>query len=306
MLRRHAGSGTKRERRDRRDATYPRGATETANFSPSRLEGQPNGQSGMGNHSNRVFVLDARHHPLMPCHPARARELLAKGLAVVIRLHPFTIRLKRRMSGETQPVILGIDPGSQITDLALARTIVETRSTLWLGTLQHRGAHIRKKLEQRRRYRRRRRSANLRYRAPRFYNRRRREGWLPPSLQHRVDTTLSWVLRLQRLVPVSTVVMEIVKFDTQAFQNPDISGIVYQQGTLYGYEVREYLIEKWGRQCVYCHKTNLALQLEHIIPTSRGGTNRITNLTLACERCNQEKGSQTSTEFGHPVSSHEG
>ena len=37
--------------------------------------------------ASRVFVLDRRGTPLMPCHPARARKLLAKGRAVV-RLHP--------------------------------------------------------------------------------------------------------------------------------------------------------------------------------------------------------------------------
>ena len=299
MLLRHAGSGTKREHRDRRDTTCPRGATGSADSSPSRPEGKPNGQSGVGNHSNCVFVLDAQHQPLMPCHPARARELLTKGRAVVIRLHPFTIRLTRRMGGEIQPIVLGLDPGSKATGLALARMSGETRHALWLGELQHRGAQIRRRLAQRRHYRRRRRSDNIRYRASRFQNRRRRAGSLAPSLQHRVETTMTWVTRLQRWTPITTVVMELVKFDIQALQNPEISGVEYQHGTLFGYEVREYLLEKWGRQCVYCNRTNLPLQQEHIIPTSRGGSDRVSNLTISCERCNQDKGKQTAAEYGH-------
>jgi 5-methylcytosine-specific restriction endonuclease McrA len=84
--------------------------------------------------------------------------------------------------------------------------------------------------------------------------------------------------------------MELVKFDTQLMENPDISGIEYQQGELAGYEVREYLLEKWGRKCAYCSETDLPLQIEHIIPRSRGGSDRVSNLTLACEGCNRLKG----------------
>ena len=105
-------------------------------------------------------------------------------------------------------------------------------------------------MQQRAAYRRRRRSANLRYRAPRFDNRRRKEDWLPPSIRHRVDTTVSWVKKLKRITPLNGIIVESVKFDTQKIMNPEISGIEYQHGELFGYEVREYLLEKWGRACV--------------------------------------------------------
>jgi anti-sigma28 factor (negative regulator of flagellin synthesis) len=83
-------------------------------------------------------------------------------------------------------------------------------------------------------------------------------------------------------------------------QNPEISGIEYQQGELQGYEVKEYLLEKWGRKCAYCKTENVPFETEHIIPTSRGGTNRVSNLTITCHKCNQLKGSMTATEFGNP------
>jgi len=83
-------------------------------------------------------------------------------------------------------------------------------------------------------------------------------------------------------------------------QNPEISGVEYQQGELFGYEVREYLLEKFGRKCVYCGADNVPLQIEHIRPKSRGGTDRVSNLTLACEACNQKKDNQTAEEFGYP------
>jgi hypothetical protein len=83
-------------------------------------------------------------------------------------------------------------------------------------------------------------------------------------------------------------------------QNAEISGIEYQQGTLAGYETRQYLLEKWGRKCAYCGKKDIPLQIEHINPRSKGGSDRVTNLTLACEPCNQKKGTKTAAEFGHP------
>ncbi len=91
--------------------------------------------------------------------------------------------------------------------------------------------------------------------------------------------------------------MELVKFDLQKQENPEISGIEYQQGTLAGYETREYLLEKWNRKCAYCGKSDIPLQVEHIQPRAKGGTNRISNLCLACEKCNTAKGTQDIKEF---------
>jgi len=83
----------------------------------------------------------------------------------------------------------------------------------------------------------------------------------------------------------------------QLMENPEISGVEYQQGTLAGYETREYLLEKWGRKCAYCGKENIPLQIEHIAPRAKGGSNRISNLCLACEKCNLAKGTKSREEF---------
>ncbi len=91
--------------------------------------------------------------------------------------------------------------------------------------------------------------------------------------------------------------MELVRFDMQAIENPEISGTEYQQGTLAGYEVREYLLLKWGHACAYCSKQNVPLQVEHILPKARGGSNRVNNLCIACEPCNQKKGTQDIAQF---------
>ncbi|MHB1758518.1 MAG: RNA-guided endonuclease IscB, partial [Leptospirillum sp.] len=254
----------------------------------------------------QAFVLDKHKKPLMPCHPARARELLKRGQAVVHKIAPFTIRLKDRVGGEVQPVRIKLDPGSKTTGIALVREeetvspeLGKTETTahvLFLAELTHRGGKIRDRLTARRAFRGRRRG-NLRYRKPRFENRRKPEGWLAPSLQHRVDTTMAWVKRLMGLSPVSGISQELVRFDLQKVENPEISGVEYQQGTLAGYEVREYLLEKWQRTCAYCGAKDVPLEIDHIHPRSKGGTDRVSNLTLACHVCNQKKGSRDITEF---------
>lgn len=243
-----------------------------------------------------VFVLDANKTPLDMCYPARARALLRDGKAAVYRREPFTIILKKVVDALPEKTYrLKIDYGSKHTGL----TLLKSNEVFWLCELDHR-TNIKDKMDKRRGYRRRRRSANLRYRKPRFDNRKRKEGWLPPSLQSRVNNIKTWVDRLMKLVPLGYISYENVKFDTQLMQNPDISGVEYQQGTLTGYEVREYLLEKFGRKCMYCKKDNCVLEVEHIIPKSRGGTNRISNLGIACRECNQEKGNKTAEEFGFP------
>lgn len=249
----------------------------------------------------RVFVVDKNRDPLMQCHPARARELLKNGRAKVFYRYPFTIILLDREGGDVQPVTLKIDPGSKTTGLALVADSKRGKRVVWAGELNHRGEQIKAALLSRKQLRRGRRSRKTRYRQPRFDNRRHAEGWIPPSLQSRVDNVLTWAGRLSRFIPICNISMELVKFDTQAMQNPEINGVEYQQGVLMGYEVREYLLEKWGRKCAYCGATNMPLEIEHIIPKSRGGSNRASNLTLACNACNQCKGNQTAEEFGYPA-----
>jgi len=253
-----------------------------------------------------VFVLDKQKKPLMPCTPRRARLLLTRKRAVVHRLSPFTIRLKDRSVRESalQPVVLKIDPGSKTTGLALARVEAteegEVHHGLHLAELIHRGEEVRERLRKRTGYRRRRRSANLRYRPPRFLNRRRAPGWLPPSLRSRMGNVLTWAGRYQHWVPMVRIDVERVKFDTMLLQNPEIAGIAYQRGELLGWEVRSYLLEKFQRRCVYCSREQVVFELDHVRPRSRGGSDQVSNLVLACHACNEQKGNQTAAEFGHP------
>lgn len=237
---------------------------------------------------NYVFVLDTNRKPLTPCQPSVARKLLNACKAKVFRLYPFTIILKKEVTDTPEPLTLKIDPGSKTTGLA----ILSGCNLIWVSELIHRGQVIKASLESRRCLRRSRRNRHTRYRIARFLNRTRPSCWLAPSLHHRVETTLTWVNKLSRFAPIQSIFQELVRFDLQKIENPEISGVEYQQGELAGYEVREYLLNKWERRCTYCGAENVPLQIEHINPKANGGTNRISNLCLACEPCNIKKGIQ--------------
>jgi 5-methylcytosine-specific restriction endonuclease McrA len=245
----------------------------------------------------RVFVLDTKKKPLMPCHPARARKLLKNGKAAVYRRYPFTIIMTHRVGGDLQPIEVKFDPGSCTTGIALVGHFDRGSEVIWAGNLKHRGAQIKKALNSRRSIRRSRRNRKSRYRPARFNNRRRPQGWLPPSLQSRVLNVKNWMLKLARLTPLTHIAVETVRFDTQKLQKPEISGVEYQQGELAGYELREYLLEKWGRECAYCGAKNVPLEIEHIKARSKGGSDRVSNLTLACTPCNIDKDNKDIKEF---------
>ena len=161
---------------------------------------------------SKVFVLDTNKQPLALVHPGRARKLLSSGKAAVFRMYPFTIILKRAVQARaTPPLRLKIDPGSKTTGMAIVNDA--TGEVVFAAELTHRGHAIKESLDTRRALRRSRRQRHTRYRKPRFDNRRRPQGWLPPSLESRLANTLTWTRRLIRLCPISAISQELVKFD---------------------------------------------------------------------------------------------
>ncbi len=244
--------------------------------------------------SNFIFVLDAEKRPLKPIHPGLARQLLKGGKAAIYRKFLFTLILKEVRSDKPVPDLeIKIDPGSKTTGFA----ILNGSKVIWAAELSHRGQAIKEALLSRRQLRRGRRVRHTRYRQARFLNRTRPQGWLAPSLNSRVHNIEIWVKRLIRIAPIGSIAQELVRFDMQLMQNAEISGVEYQQGELAGYEVREYLLEKFNRQCAYCGAKDTPLEIEHIKARSKGGSDKVSNLTLACHPCNQSKGNQDVQDF---------
>ncbi len=245
-----------------------------------------------------VFVLDRHQKPLMPCTEKRARQLLERGRAVIHKMAPFTIRLKDRRVEDSalQPLRLKLDPGSKTTGMAMILDGQYGAQGVFFGKIVHK-PHIKWRLQARASVRRGRRFRHTRYRPARFANRRRRKGWLPPSLEARVDQTVHAVHKVRTLAPITAISVEHVKFDTQQMQNPEITGVEYQQGTLLGYEIREYLLEKWDRCCAYCDAKDVEFEVEHVHPKDLGGSDRVSNLALACPACNTSKSNQPLAAF---------
>jgi len=243
-----------------------------------------------------VFVVDTNKQPLNTVHPGEARLLLTRRKAAVLKKYPFTIILKVAID---DPVVaelrIKIDPGSKTTGIAIVSD--QTGEVVFAAELAHRGQQITSDLDDRRGVRRGRRNRHTRYRKPRWQNRQKPKGWLPPSLQSRISNVVTWVERIARACHITALSMELVKFDMQAMEIAEISGVEYQQGTLAGYEVREYLLEKWGRTCTYCSKKNIPLQIEHIHPKAHLGSDRVSNLCLACDKCNKAKGTKDIKDF---------
>ena len=262
---------------------------------------------------SKVAVLDTHKCILEPCHPAVARRLLREGQAAVYKRYPFTIILKREVADvKTTDYTLSIDPGSKCTGLSITDS---ENNIVAAFELHHRGNAIKKRLSDRTGYRRSRRTRKLRYRPARWQNRSRKapvltadgwvyqsfgqssEGWVAPSLMSRVFNIHTWTRRLCNIYPITRLAVEHVKFDTQLMENPEISGVEYQKGTLFEAEVWEYLLEKFGRKCYYCGAKDTPLEKEHILPKSKGGTNRVSNLTVSCRKCNIEKGNRHPDEL---------
>ncbi len=242
-----------------------------------------------------VFVLDVHRNPLMPCTEKGVRQMLEPGRAQVHQMAPFIIRLKGRTAQTSvfQPIRVKFDPGSNTTGAAIIMEGAKGPKAIFFGEIVHKAGN------QARSNARRAWCRSRRYREPRFQNGKQKKGWLPPSLEARVDQSVHALAQIQKRTPLTRLRVEHVKFDTQEMQNPEISGVEYQQGTLLGYEVRESLLEKWGRVCADCGQTNVPLQVEHLVPKSRRGSNQVSNRASACEPCNLRTNHQTAAEFGY-------
>jgi hypothetical protein len=229
-----------------------------------------------------VYMLNCHGHPLMPCPPRAARLLLKAGKAKVVRMVPFTLQLLYGSSGYTQEVSLGIDAGSQ--HIGVSATTEHT--VLFEAEVQPR-TDIRALLATRRQFRRARRSRKTRYRQCRFLNRKKRSGWLAPSVQHKVEAHLKTIRLVHKILPVSKTTIEVAQFDIQKIRMPSIEGKDYQQGPQLGFwNVRAYVLARDRHVCQWCQgkSQDSILNVHHIESRKKGGDSPDNLLTL-CETC---------------------
>lgn len=238
-----------------------------------------------------VFVLNKHGEPLMPCKPRKARMLLKEKKAKIVSYEPFTIQLLYGSSGYKQETTIGIDTGAKNIGIA----IKSQNKIIAKGEIELRG-DIKFNLTIRRQYRRIRRYRKIRYRQARFQNRTRPEGWLPPSIQSRINHTFNWIDKFTKLIPNPKLIIELGKFDVQKMQNPNIQGTEYQEGDTRGYyDTRYYVFARDSYTCQACKGKNKILRNHHIIYKSEGGSDKADNLITVCTGChtseNHKKGS---------------
>jgi len=248
--------------------------------------------------SVKVYILNLRGKSLMPCSPREAKKLLRGRKAIVIKRFPFTIQLLVPTGETKQKVTLGIDSGFE----NIGFSIVSETKELISGTVKLDG-RTSERLSEKRMYRRGRRN-KLWYRKPRFLNRTKKEGWLPPSVQRRYDTHLNLINRLKKILPVQETIIEIANFDIQKIMNPNIYGTDYQQGPLYGYQnMRSFLMAREHGKCQLCGKDfkNQPSHIHHCKQRNESGSNRAENLAILHQKCH-EKLHKKGLKFSKPKS----
>ena len=229
----------------------------------------------------RVFVKNMRGQALMPCSQRKARLLLKQKKAKIVGYKPFTIQLCYATGEAKQEVTIGIDEGARHVGIA----IVSQNKVLAKGEVELR-QDVHSLLLTRAQYRRSRRYRKTRYRKARFLNRKKPEGWLPPSIRAKMNANFAWIDKFYGLVPSPKLRIEVGKFDTAKMINPDIQGVDYQHGQTYGYyDVRYFVFARDKYTCQVCKKKGKILHTHHIVYRSEGGTDRASNLITVCTDC---------------------
>ena len=230
-----------------------------------------------------VYVLNQNGQPLMPTeNHAKVRVLLKQGRAKVMNKCPFTIQLLYSSTNYTQKTTLGVDSGSKHIGLSATTK----NKVLFESDVELRNDII-DLLSTRRELRHSRRNRKTRYRKPRFNNRKRGKGWLAPSIKQKVDTHITMIAKVHKILPISNIVVEVASFDIQKIKKPTISGADYQQGEQLGFwNVREYVLFRDGHKCQCCHgKSKDKILNVHHIESRKTGGDAPNNLITLCETC---------------------
>ena len=232
-----------------------------------------------------VYVLNKDGHPLMPTERhGKVRRMLRDGLAHVVRLVPFTIQLDFSSCKVVQEVSLGIDAGSK----HIGVSATTEKRELFAMQVEERDDVV-KLIADRREARRTRRNRKTRYRAARFDNRRRKEGWFAPSSENRISAHLRVIKFVCSILPVGKTTIEVAQFDSQKIKDDKITGVEYQQGEQLGFwNVREYVLARDGHICQYCKgKSKDKILNVHHLESRKTGGNAPNNLITLCETCHK-------------------
>lgn len=210
--------------------------------------------------------------------------LLRHGKAHVVSRLPFVVQLDYDSTTYTQDVSLGIDAGSKHIGVSASSEKKEM-----LAAQVELRSDIVKLLSTRRELRRNRRNRKTRYRKARFDNRKKKDGWLAPSVEQKIESHLKVIRLVHKLLPITKTTIEVAQFDSQKIKNTDINGEDYQQGEQMGFwNVREYVLARDGHKCVHCKgKSKDPILNVHHLESRKTGGNSPSNLVTLCETCHK-------------------
>ena len=250
-----------------------------------------------------VYVLSIAGTPLMPCTSVKAKKLLRSKRARIAKYYPFTIQLEFECENQIQACELGIDTGAKF----VGASVVSEKKELFSATLTL-DDKTSSRLTERAMHRKNRRS-RLWYRKPRFLNRKKPAGWLPPSTQRKYDTHLRIIALIKSILPISKVTIETANFEIAKIINPETEGTDYQQGDMYGYQnVRSFLMARERGCCQLCHKEfskGAPSHIHHIKQRNEQGSDRPENLAILHKKCHDklhEKGLKLSPPKSYQAS----
>lgn len=232
-----------------------------------------------------IYVRSKKGKALMPTERGgRIGYLLRHGKAHVVSRVPFVVQLDYESTTYTQEVSLGIDAGSKhigVSANSEKKELLAAQVELRIDVVNL--------LSTRRELRRTRRNRKTRYRKVRFDNRKRKDGWLAPSVKQKVESHLKVIRLVRKLLPITKTTIEVAQFDAQKIKRPDIKGEEYQQGEQMGFwNVREYVLARDGHKCIHCKgkSKNPILNVHHLESRKTGG-NSPSNLVTLCETCHK-------------------
>lgn len=214
----------------------------------------------------------------------RIGYLLRHGKAHVVSRVPFVVQLDYDSTTYTQDVSLGIDAGSKHIGVSAS----SEKKELFAAQVELR-SDIVKLISIRRELRQNRRNRKTRYRKARFDNRKKKDDWLAPSIEQKVESHLKVIRLVHKLLPITKTTIEVGQFDAQKIKNPDINGDEYQQGEQMGFwNVREYVLARDGHKCVHCKgKSKDPILNVHHLESRKTGGNSPSNLVTLCETCHK-------------------
>ena len=258
--------------------------------------------------STCVCVLSNSGERLMPTFRlGKVRRLLKDGKAKIVKHHPFTIQLLYDSKTNTQPIEICEDVGYNYIGISVKSESHEYVSAQY-DTLQDEKEHH----DDCRKYRRTRRN-RLRYRKPRFDNRKRSEGWLAPSLEHKKQLNIRLVERYVSVIPITHATVEVGSFDTmllQAIQKGESKpeGADYQKGPRYNLAtLREAVFYRDNYTCQVCGRKiadGAILHMHHMFYWKGRHGNSLDELLTVCEKCHTPANHQKSGKlygFGEDV-----